>query len=613
MFFVPLQGLDVNRDIDSIVDEFVRIAGRTGDCLPENPVNWVHNAPNMKLLLIFDGLDEVARPDGADLEVTRKFLESLRFWLSQTNGNREPKVKAVVLGRPAAAEDAALKLGGLDGDRLLYVAPLCVLDEERLKREADEAIEICDPEGLARRDDRRVLWDKYAGFDKRYGDEEPEALKEAGFEDLTIEPLLLYLLMFSGLAGKDWPEAKENRNRIYEAIFAKVHRRDKKEKPHITVADEGDFFTLMECLGLAAWQNGGRTGSDEDFAKIRDGIYAPEKQELFKDLDCAKLSYVAVQFYTHQGGREGGYAFIHKSFGEYLTARALVKISEVWCDDHGKRSRWDSFAEDWLRLTGGQRLTPEILTFMIDEARLRVKPHGRDDADRKRAQRLVGQLADVATLTLRKGFPAHRVNPITRGDADWRRCESNQRNAETVLYATMHAWAEAAYPREAISRKEGDGGWEPGPIKVTWHEQALTPAAAMLGRARDQWGNGTIAKQIFARWDFSGQSFGIIDLNGVDLFGADLGRADLGRANLFGADLGRADLGRANLEGADLEGADLEGAKCSRFNIDSARLHFAKCSGAIDLSQEQIDKALGNSATELHEDMTHPPHWLTDD
>ena len=120
VFFVPLQGLNVSRDIDAIIDDYVRVASRNSNCLPESPVNWVRDQTK-PLFLIFDGLDEVARPDGADLEVTRKFLENLRLWLSQMNGAQAPKVLALVLGRPAAAEDAALKIGGLDGRK----PPLC--------------------------------------------------------------------------------------------------------------------------------------------------------------------------------------------------------------------------------------------------------------------------------------------------------------------------------------------------------------------------------------------------------------------------------------------------------------------------------------------------------
>lgn len=257
VFLVPLQGLDVSRDIDVIVADYVDDARHNSSCLPESPISWIRHDPK-PLLLIFDGLDEVAREDGAGLEVTRQSLESLRVWLGRVNEGVDLKVMAVTLGRPQAAEEAASKIGGLDGASLLYAEPLSLLGEERLKRDSHREIVIDDPDRLADGDHRQRFWDGYARFDTRYRNVEPEVLNETGLNDLTVEPLLLYLLMYSGLAGRDWPEAKENRNRIYEAIFAQVHERDRREKPGIAVADREDFFTLMECLGLAAWMGDGR-------------------------------------------------------------------------------------------------------------------------------------------------------------------------------------------------------------------------------------------------------------------------------------------------------------------------------------------------------------------
>ena len=471
---------------------------------------------------------------------------------------------------------------------LLYVAPLCALDEKRLMGETNEEIVIDDPKTLANEDNRRLLWSNYAAFDDRYGDEEPEPLKDKGFEDLTIEPLLLYLLMYSGLAGKDWPEAKENRNRIYQAIFTKVHQRDKEEKRHIAMKGVGDFFTLMECMGLAAGQNGGRTGSDEDFAKIRDEIYAPEKQKAFQGLDSAQLKNVAVQFYTHQGGREDGYAFIHKSFGEYLAARAFIKASEAWCDHHGKRNRWDSFAEDWLKLTGGQRLSPEILKFMIDEARLQIKPCSRHDPDTQRARKVVEQLCEVATQTLGHGFSAHMVLPVSKGDASWRQREIYQRDAEMTLYSVIHAWAESAYPFVINDDGSIERNWDPGRIKVTWPNKSVRPAEAILRRLYDQWGNGGLATRIFARWDWSSQSFGYIDLHKFKLIGANLSRANLLEANLRHADLTGANLHSADLHKADLRFSNIRGADLSEANL--CRVNFSELRTLMDLGLPGFEK-----------------------
>jgi hypothetical protein len=56
---------------------------------------------------------------------------------------------------------------------------------------------------------------------------------ERELSDLTVEPLLLYLLIFSGYASYDWENAAENRNRVFEGIFRKVHLRDVHEKGHL--------------------------------------------------------------------------------------------------------------------------------------------------------------------------------------------------------------------------------------------------------------------------------------------------------------------------------------------------------------------------------------------
>jgi uncharacterized protein YjbI with pentapeptide repeats len=684
VFLVPLQGLDVSRDIDVIVADYVDDARHNSSCLPESPIDWIRHDPK-PLLLVFDGLDEVAREDGAGLEVTRQFLESLRVWLGRVNDGADLKVMAVTLGRPQAAEEAASKIGGLDGPCLLYAEPLSSLVKEHLKRGSLREIIFDDPKNLADGDHRQRFWNGYARFDIRYRDVKPDVLNEAGLNDLTVEPLLLYLLMYSGLAGKDWPEAKENRNRIYEAIFAQVHERDRREKPGIAVEDREDFFTLMECLGLAAWMGGGRTGSDEDFEHIRDEIYAPDRKKAFKDLDRARLKNVAVQFYTHHGGREQpGYAFIHKSFGEYLTARALIKTSEAWCEEYGKRNKWSSFAEDWLRLTGRKHFTDEILAFMTDEARLRVKVFSEDQPDLVRARRMVEQLCEVVNLTLYEGFPAHQISPPANARMAWRNREHYQRNAETALYAALNAWAKAGYSRELINKDPSEGGWKPGPIRAGWPEPATKPVIAMINRARGHWATDSQVRLLFSRWNFGsaqeinfydlrrfdlfganlsgagliGSSMGGVNLEGADLHWADLREANLGGANLRRADLREANLGGANLSGADLAGADLSEAHlrsadlagadlcqvdlreanlngsnlsnadlvranlsgsnlseadCSRMNIDTARLQFADFSAAVNLTQEQIDKAYGNSKTKLPDGIQRPSHWSDDD
>jgi len=109
VLLVPLQGLDVSQEIPSIVDAYIADASLGEGCLPENPIGWVRDEAK-PLLLVFDGLDEVARPDGAGLEVTRQFLGNLRAWLGRANSGADAGVMALVLGRPRSRRKRSVAL-----------------------------------------------------------------------------------------------------------------------------------------------------------------------------------------------------------------------------------------------------------------------------------------------------------------------------------------------------------------------------------------------------------------------------------------------------------------------------------------------------------------------
>lgn len=89
------------------------------------------------------------------------------------------------------------------------------------------------------------------------------------------------------------------------------------------------------------------------------------------------------------------------------------------------------------------------------------------------------------------------------------------------------------------------------------------------------------------------------DRRGADLFGAKLRGADLQKANLRGAYLIAADLRDADLRQADLIGADLR----------DARLEGADLTGALFLTQSQVNAARGDNATKLPATLTRPSHW----
>jgi hypothetical protein len=101
----------------------------------------------------------------------------------------------------------------------------------------------------------------------------------------------------------------------------------------------------------------------------------------------------------------------------------------------------------------------------------------------------------------------------------------------------------------------------------------------------------------FAR--LSHASLRFATLSGANLEMADLSDADLSDARLDGANLAGAELCEALLERADFSGARLMGA-----NLASASLKEAR-----NLTQAQIDEALGDALTVLPPHLVRPEGW----
>lgn len=93
-------------------------------------------------------------------------------------------------------------------------------------------------------------------------------------------------------------------------------------------------------------------------------------------------------------------------------------------------------------------------------------------------------------------------------------------------------------------------------------------------------------------------------LHSANLFEAQLSNADLRQANLSMALLSRADLSYSNLSGAILDHADLGSA-----SLEGAMLEGARLDQARNLTQAQIDTALGDAHTTLPPDLEMPKAW----
>lgn len=305
VIFVPLQDIDATGTFQSRIDSLFRSRTELGLDRTESPLNWLGQrdadgkAPHRPLLIVCDGLDEIAPPGSSEaVNVTTDFIQALSSWINNRNSGGL-FVRAIVLGRTISAQEAFRKLG-MDHRALIRVAGLLPMGEMHEITLAKSQESLVDKDNLIGLDQRLVFWQNWCRAKGISGEPLPEALRNdapaaIALQELTAEPLLLYLLIWTGYLGDQWEKAADNRNHVYEEIFRQIYRRRWGEvyRPqgnrvaggHIGTdgLDQEDFFLLQEALGLASWATGGRTVSNEAFTGMLKIYLSADKREDLSD------------------------------------------------------------------------------------------------------------------------------------------------------------------------------------------------------------------------------------------------------------------------------------------------------------------------------------------
>ncbi|HMR52528.1 MAG TPA: pentapeptide repeat-containing protein [Amaricoccus sp.] len=628
VIYIQLQHMTLGDDLHERIGEHLRrrykaLDPKGTEGFAENPLDWMSH-DDTPLLLVFDGLDELSHEDDKARDLARRFIASVSKLLNTLNTVCSD-ARALILGRSVACAEA-LKEIKLDARCLVHVAPLIPISDEILSHPK----ETVDPSHIAQNDEREAFWRRAALARDRYApiDSVPEAVTAEPLNELNAEPLLLHLLIVSGYTGDKWQEAADNRNRVYQAIFGKIYERDqnKENPPDLNM---GDFFTLVECLGLAAWRGNGRTGSTEEFVALRKLHSTKKQRDKFDSLPTAELASVAVQFYTRPDIEGKGFEFIHKSFGEYLAARGLLaagrRCARLMTEGEEPRTGED-IALLWAQLIDRADLTEEILRFLVDEARLLTSGQ---------AAEALPPLTEVFGFTQKHGMPVQKFAP----DATFRDLETMQRCAESALLSVLDALIRkirsAAATEDAPARTHVGARWGQGLRAFHFMNRLLAtsghPVRQMLGCLDLSWANLSGADLSWANLSGADLSWAILsgadlswaNLSGADLSGAHLSGAHLGGAKLVGADLFLAQLSRADLSaaqlseahlgGADMSGADLSDTDLSDWICAGASLRSATLQDSSGLSPASVKSAFGVrdgiGRTILPDGMEPPEHW----
>ena len=557
VLFVPLHLLELSDDLEEAVRKFIRYVDRD----LTNPLDPEENTESS--LIIFDGLDELAMQGKIAAELAQQFVREVLRKTDQLN-IRGSRLKVLISGRELAIQSNAYDFKR--PKQVLHVLPYFVSEVSRK--------EYYDALNLLEQDQRQQWWANYGRVSGNKYEGLPEELGRDELSEITSQPLLNYLVALSFTRGEVDLATESNLNLIYRDLLKAVYERGWAGGRNLTLqgVSEEKFVRWLEEIAVAAWHGDGRTTTLEEIKSHTESGGAANLLNLFEEGADKGLTRLLMAFYFRRAGvRESGektFEFTHKSFGEYLTAKRIVRLLR---DMHEELERhredmdkgWDERAAlvRWIKLCGQSPLDHYIFKFMENK----VRAAGVSDATdwQETLCRLIG-------FELQQGLPMEQVGLQT-----YKEQTRQARNAEESLIAALSACARVSkklstikWPTEAsfaelLSRLQGQPVTHDVFIFQHLNYLDLTGCALIakdLSTAYFYKANLSLADLSFCllrETSFEGANLRNAYLSNLNIVSANLGNADLRGAKLNGARLGGADLGRADLSGADLSGADL--------------------------------------------------------
>ncbi|WNF15958.1 pentapeptide repeat-containing protein [Microcystis aeruginosa NRERC-214] len=541
VLYIPLHRLSFSTDLVTAVKTFVQHDG----FLPENPLE--PRDQDLKLLIIFDGLDELSMQGKIAQEVAQNFVNEVRDQVKSFNQNKT-RLQVLISGRDVVVQSN--KNNFKKPQQIITILPYWV----------DKSDDFSDVDNLLKVDQRHQWWQQYGqAKGKNYAQLPPE-LSGKNLQEITAQPLLNYLIALTFERGEVQFSQETNLNNIYENLLKAVYERgyEKNSPGHRAIEGitEKDFVLILMEIALSCWHGNGRTTTVIEIEEHceNNGLKNLLKnfQDSFQSDSQGSITRLLTAFYFRESGdlrgSEKTFEFTHKSFGEYLTARRIVdRVKQIHKKLQDSENDYDNDYDPrqalitWATLCGPTAIDEYLFSFVVNQMQLQSP----DEV--KQWQETLGHLIKYLLV---KGMPMEGLKNRPNFQEEMRQA----RNAEEALLAVFNACGrvtEEIFPIQWPS-PEAFGNW--------------------LARLQGQ------------RIDFEPMfvldCLSFLDLQNCllihrDLYRANLERANLERANLYGAYLYMAYLERANLYGANLYMANLERANLYRAYLYMAYLYMA--------------------------------------
>lgn len=629
VLFIPLHHFNLNDDLIQAIGSFVR----NEPYLRNNPLDPKDG--QKRLLMIFDGLDELSMQGKAATDTAQQFVDEVIRSLDRYNNNGY-KWQVIITGRELSIQANSSRLR--KSHQVLHILPylLTGLEKDRFRKISQEEFfpnkkseaEDNEKENMLNIDQRNIWWEKFGKAKGMNYSGMPSTLANKNLLPITREPLLNYLISLSYERNEVVFDENTSLNSIYFDLLKAVHERRYEDHQHAITHELsfGEFMRVLEEIALAVWHGNGRTASARYlYERCKENRLDRYLEKFSSDAKQGVVRLLTAFYFREFGQNSQGdktFEFTHKSFGEYLAARRIIKQVEIISEEveryeNGSHGGWspETAYIEWVKVCGPTGLDEYIFQFIKDEIAI--------CADKEKViEKWQKTFLHLLHMVVRNGSPMEKIGLTTFSEM-----LTQSRNAEEALLAIHYACA--IQTLEVL-----DPNWGDQLQLFNWLSRVLHEGTIInycLGYLNFGCNfsfcnlnlfEGNLHDSIFMESELTGTDlyssnvdyacFVYSELNGIKLNGssiigtdfedsslidasfsmANITDANFERANLANANFKYANILDANFKGADLSGANFTGAYIENGNFDGANLTKAIFEDShlinIDFSNSQL-------------------------
>lgn len=582
VIYIPLQHLNIKEDLSISIEDYLR----ESNFLSFNPITEIHRLSS-RLLLIFDGLDELSKQGKQAFELAKDFITEIQRKCSNINRSKL-KFFVLITGRELSIQNQSSCFRRQN--QVLNILPY-------YNRKDNSYV---DKSNYLRKDLRDAWWQKYGELKNLNYNGFPKELKNPNLDEITAQPLLNYLVALTYERNKIKFNEKTNLNEIFSDLIKAVFERQYEKKQHRVISelnlDENNFIRILEEIAISAWHSGDvRTTTIQ---AINEHIESNNLGILFKEFQLGVQSGIArllTAFYFRQKGFDADqnktFEFTHKSFGEYLTSRRIVRLLLLLSKkvtEHTLNPDDGIDTKEALRKIiesfGVAQIDYYMLSFLSNEVKLQSKIQMKKVQD---------NIISLIEYSLRVGLPIETLSP--RPDFKTELCY--YKNSLLILFVLLKVTSDYTKKKSKIKWPNNIALGE----VLSYTNPQKHPRNDLLTRKDRFYYNYTNNRSMINNCltnliiedcyltsadltysDFSNSELINVTLAGCDLFGSEFINTKFNNVNFF----------RASLRRCTFKNVVFENAKKSNFNLTKDQVaDFVKFEKVIGLDSELMKYA----------------------